>query len=263
MRKQRIFYKCLGLLIYSTLLVLFFACGKPTEEKKKSLTDGIITEMDEELEAMTNASPKIEKRLPSKTKILSIRIYPKNVLNPVEEIDRVNLTNCGRGDWDKNEVYYDKTKVSWKNYTQRFPELAKNDLHFKATSPRGTYINASLDVLLKNKSASISLNGKYVEIKLPSKEWTTAINGKDELDIELVIIPSKTTINVGNMREIRRVCVRTPRDPPRGAEGGRAGGWHKDLDRNFIEGANFEGFGYSTQVFEVQYELDIRFISHY
>ena len=120
MRKQRVFYKCLGLLIYSSLLVLFFACGKPIEEKKKSLTDEIRTVMDEELEAMTNASPKVEKRLLSKTKVLSIRIYPKNVLNPVEEVDRVNLANCGRGDWDRNEVYYDKTKVSWKNYTQKF-----------------------------------------------------------------------------------------------------------------------------------------------
>ncbi len=259
MKIQKIYYKFLGALIHSTMIILLLACGKPETESKSNLTDGIRTEIDEEMEVLTNSSPKIEKRLLSKAKIISIRIYPKNVLNPIEEVDRIVQGNCGRGDWDRNEVYYDKTKVSWKNYTQSFAMLIKNDLRFKANSPNGGNINASLDELIKAKGASISTNPNYVEIKLPSKEWPTAL-GREELDIELSLNPTKTAINVGSMREVRRVCTRSPRDPPRGADGGRGGGMYKSfIDMSYSS----SGVGFSSQVFEVQYDLEVFFVSEY
>lgn len=258
---KKIYYKLLGLLIHSIMLILLFSCGKPNKEEKKEniahRRSETRTEIDEEMEVLTNASPKIEKRLLSKTKVLSIRIYPKKVLNPIEETDRVRLSNCGRGDWDVNEIYYDKAKASWKNYTQSLDLVASKDLHFTAYSPSGGSINASLGELLKSSDASISKNPHYIEIKLPSKRWPSAL-GKEELDIELKLIPSKTVINVGSMKEVRRVCTRTRGDPPRGADGGRGGGGWLNYEK-----ASSEGYGFTSQVFEVQYDLEVYFISHY
>jgi hypothetical protein len=267
MKIQRIYYKLLRIAIHSVMLILLFACGKPKSENKNHHSgnhhsDEVRTVLDEEMEILTNAAPKIEKRILSKTKVLSIRIYPKNVLNPIEELDRVRLANCGRGNWDRNEVYYDKTKASWKNYTQSLVLVAKTDLHFKASSPNGGSINASLDELLKSNGASVSTKPNFIEIKLPSKSWPTAL-GKDELDIVLSLTPSKKAINIGNMREVRRICTRTPSEPTRGADGGRAGGWHKEMGQDFPEKENLGSFGYSAQVFEVQYDLEVYFISQY
>lgn len=259
MKNRRFYYKLLGVVIHSIMLILLFSCGKPEEESKGNSDSRIRTEMDEELEILNNASPKIEKRLLAKTKILSIRIYPKKVLNPIEEFDRVRLPNCGRGDWDRNEVYYDKTKVSWKNYTQNPALTLKSDLHIKASSPKGGSINASLEELLKSGGASVSTKPNFIEIKLPSTSLPLVF-GKDELDIELNLIPTKKAIYVGNMKEVRKICTRSPRDPPRGADGGRGGGFYKSF---YSADRNLGGFGFAAQVFDVQYDLEIYFISHY
>ena len=260
MKIQRIYYKFLGLVIYSVMLFLLFACGKPEKENKTQPKDGIKTEYDEEMEVLTNASPKIEKRLPSKTKVVSIRIYPKNVLNPVEELDRVTLPNCGRGNWDTNEVQYNKTKISWKNYTQNLAMILKKDLQFRAYSPNGNNINTNLDGLLTSSGATVSASPSYIEIKLPSKNWPTALS-KEELDIELSLNPTKTVINIGNMSEVKRTCRKASSEPSRGVDGGRGGGLHKDL---VFSEKSFSGIlGYSAQVFEVQYDLEVRFITQY
>ncbi|MFP5386027.1 MAG: hypothetical protein ACLGHN_08120 [Bacteriovoracia bacterium] len=257
MNLQRNHCKVLSL---AAMLTLLGACGKPIKESKDRHSERIKTEVDEELEVLTNSSPKIEKRLFAKTKALRIRIYPKKVLSPIAEVDRIVRANCGRGTWDRNQVHYEKTKVSWKNYTQNLVQIAKKDFLFKASSPRGDSINGSLAELLKSGDASISTKPYYVEIKLPSKNWSLSMR-KEEIDIELSVAPSKTVINVGSMREVRRICTRTPSEAPRGADGGRGGGWYKSFDHS--EAQFFEGHGFSAQLFEVQYDLEVYFYSHY
>lgn len=269
MKTPKIYFRCLGFLINSVMLVLLFSCGKPAKDKEKPMekTRPPVgrTEMQEELESISNESPKFEKRLHQKTKGLSIRILPRKVLSPVEEYERISLPNCGRGNWDSNDVRYDRSKVSWKNYSDDFSQLARNDLIFRATSPSGTNINSSLDELIKSKAAVVSTTPSYIEIKLPSKDWPNSLSGKDELDIELSLTPSKTAINVGSLREVRRNCVRSRPEPSRGVDGAVRGGLKGSEfgDSETSQLAHLEGFGFSSQVFEVQYELDIRLISRF
>lgn len=266
--KKQIYYRCLGIVIHAVMVMAFIACGKPNNEKKekeKELITDTRTEMDEELENLSNGAPKVEKRLHLKTKALSIRIIPKKVLLPIEEFDRIVRGDCGRGNWDENTISYDKSKVSWKNYTENFVTPIQNDLQVKITSPGGTNINSSLKDLIKAESAFISSKDKFIEIKFPSKNWSRIPSGKEELDIEISIIPAKTAINVGHMREIQRRCVRARAEPSRGVDGAVRGGL-SGLDANekdFSIMPTSQSFGYMTQVFEVQYDLEIRFLSQY
>jgi hypothetical protein len=113
----------------------------------------------------------------------------------------------------------------------------------------------------------VSTKPYYVEIFLPSKDWPNSLSGKDELDIELLLSPSKTPINVGLMKEISRNCVRGRNDPPHGVDGG--GGARGSLSGAEIKSMQLEtpamyaNFGFSTEVYEVQYDLDIRLISKF
>ncbi len=269
MKAQRIYYECLGLLINVVMLILLFSCGKPVKDKKEAIEKPKPqvgrTEMQEELESISNESPKVEKRLHQKTKGLSIRIIPRKVLKPFEEFDRISRPNCGRGNWDSNDVQYDRSKVSWKNYSDDFSQLLRNDMIFRATSPSGTNINSGLDELIKSKAAIVSTKPSFIEIKLPSKDWPNSLTGTDELDIELSLTPSKIAIDIGSLREVRRNCVRSRPEPSRGVDGAARGGLKGSESSDFKSSqiTYFEGFGFTSQVYEVQYELDIRLVSSF
>jgi hypothetical protein len=223
--------------------------GKPSFEFSADLTNGIV----------------VEEMLPAKVQAAKIKITPRKILAPYEDYDRVSHPNCGRGSWEENQVYYDRTKVSWRNVANQLQALLKKELYLKATSVSGVTIEGSLVQMIEKGLIDVNFQSQFIEVSLSQNKTPELFKEKSEILIELKLIPSAIEINPGHMRVVRRRCVREHHDHPHGTESGAVKGGLKGLiegDQDTFDRNYFTGIGYASMAIEVQYDLNIQLLSY-
>ncbi len=202
--------------------------------------------------------------LPLETNNIKIKVMSQKILTPFERITREVRGDCGRGDWDRNEVTYDLISLDYTNDTSRIHEFLLRDGQITINSSQGAAIQDNIGNLVKS-GLLIATKGSTdteLELTISPKLGSELFKTRSQISIGLILTPPSFSIREGARIKIGANCRRMRSESTRGTEvGGRAGGF---VDSNQTDSSykNNSGFGFSGNGFETEYDLDIHVFSY-
>jgi hypothetical protein len=192
--------------------------------------------------------------LPKETRDLKIKFVPKTLLVPVEKYETLVLSNCPEDKfWTTNEVTYKKVIEGWENRIKDFSQSFQADAYISITSAKGSILEGNIKALIKDKFllSEVDANNGF-SLTLSQKVIQMIQKERAQISVEIMIKPTKVTLDIGRMIEIGRVCQRERASTD-------SGGHVKSIDRSgYFGGSGMSGEG----GFEYRYDLDIHIFSY-
>ena len=208
--------------------------------------------------SLTNGIVASSGLLPSEAKNLKIKIVPRKILSPFENIVRFKKNDCGKGNWQVNEVTYEKIQLDYKNELNKASELIQRDGILRISSAKGIILEGNLGELFREELIQLSETDSKpdLEISLSKKILAELFKNRTQVTVEILLSPFRKTIRNGVINKISENCKFEHYDPPRGVDGGRGGGM------NYNKINDFSGMGFSGEGVETEYDIDLHIFSY-
>jgi hypothetical protein len=208
---------------------------------------------------LTNGQTATTGLLPQETKKIKIKIIGQKILKPFEKMVRIQKAECGSGNWQVNQSLYDEVQLGYEDQTNKSKEHILRDGYIKVSNSVGSLIEGNIGQLLNEGLIKLdSANGSDLDLVLSEQINQELIKHNSQVRVDIFLKPLPFTIRNGYQTLVSRNCVRERFDPPRGGDGGRAGGYSE----NYLVEKYDSGFGMAEGGVEVEYDLDIHVLSY-
>lgn len=200
--------------------------------------------------------------LPIETKDIKITFVPKKFLVPVEKYESVVLPNCPQGNWEINEVSYNKATEGWEERKDQFALALQVDGYISIKTENTIILEGNISALINeqlliatkaiNNGFSLSLSPKVAQQLQKDRSHTT---------VQISLKPSSITLNIGELTEVGRLCKEVTEGCDCAGHGGANGGNTKKT-RAIHRESLVEATGVSSVDLQNQYDLDIHLFAY-